>query len=26
LLKQTERSEFERVVTSLDHAWYAQIA
>ena len=25
-LKQTERTEFERVVTSLDHAWYAQIA
>jgi glutamine synthetase len=25
-LKQTERIEFERVVTSLDHAWYAQIA
>lgn len=25
-LKQTERMEFERVVTSLDHAWYAQVA
>jgi glutamine synthetase len=25
-LKQTERAEFERVVTSLDHAWYAQVA
>jgi glutamine synthetase len=25
-LKQTERMNFERVVTSLDHAWYAQVA
>lgn len=25
-LKQTERAEFERVVTSLDHLWYAQVA
>jgi glutamine synthetase len=25
-LKQTERSNFERVVTSLDHQWYAQVA
>ncbi|NOT69724.1 MAG: glutamine synthetase [Hyphomicrobium sp.] len=25
-LKQTERSEFERVVTSLDHLWYAHVA
>jgi len=25
-LKQTERMEFERIVTSLDHAWYAQVA
>jgi glutamine synthetase len=25
-LKQTERMEFERVVTSLDHDWYAQTA
>jgi glutamine synthetase len=25
-LKQTERIAFERIVTSLDHAWYAQVA
>jgi glutamine synthetase len=25
-LKQTERIGFERIVTSLDHAWYAQVA
>jgi glutamine synthetase len=25
-LKQTERMNFERVVTSLDYAWYAQVA
>ncbi len=25
-LKQTERVNFERVVTSLDHLWYAQVA
>jgi glutamine synthetase len=25
-LKQTERIGFERVVTSLDYAWYAQVA
>jgi glutamine synthetase len=25
-LKQTERANFERIVTSLDHAWYAQVA
>lgn len=25
-LKQTERAEFERIVTSLDHLWYAQVA
>ena len=25
-LKQTERISFERVVTSLDHLWYAQVA
>ena len=25
-LKQTERISFERIVTSLDHAWYAQVA
>jgi len=25
-LKQTERISFERIVTSLDHAWYAHVA
>ncbi len=25
-LKQTERMNFERIVTSLDHAWYAHVA
>jgi glutamine synthetase len=25
-LKQTERQSFERIVTSLDHAWYAHVA
>lgn len=25
-LKQTERANFERIVTSLDHLWYAQVA
>lgn len=25
-LKQTERTNFERIVTSLDHLWYAQVA
>lgn len=25
-LKQTERSNFERIVTSLDHLWYSQVA
>lgn len=25
-IKQSERSEFERIVTSIDHLWYAQVA
>jgi glutamine synthetase len=25
-LKQTERTNFERIVTSLDHLWYARVA
>jgi glutamine synthetase len=25
-LKQAERSNFERIVTPLDHLWYAQVA
>ena len=25
-LKQTERNNFERIVTSLDHEWYARVA
>jgi glutamine synthetase len=25
-IKQSERTEFERVVTSLDHQWYARVA
>jgi len=25
-LKQTERANFERIVTSLDHLWYALVA
>ena len=25
-LKQTERANFERIVTSLDHLWYSQVA
>jgi len=25
-VKQAERNEFERIVTSIDHLWYAQVA